>query len=164
MKHESPLAARVAAYNKVNAEANRMYPILRAFFEQFVGKKIAISGGMIKQIRDTLPKVGEGFTMHRASDCYSLRYTIYRDEYFEKSGGYGSSYRAEASLYIGEYNRVSGSFHAGCDLEKLLDCFEPLRTDYTVEEILQARQNFKIASDAKSAAERALYPFGEYER
>jgi hypothetical protein len=171
--HNSALEAKVAAVNAVNAESNRMLPILISFFAPFVGKKIAISGGMIKKIRDNLPKVGEGFRMYCDSNYGStLRYVISRDETYKYPSynphfpeDHHSSQRAENTLYIGEYNRA-GIGQYGCDLEKVTDYneFKPWRTDYTVVGVIAARKALETAENAVSSANRNLHPFEKYDR
>lgn len=151
----SPLEAKVSAVNKSRALGNKLFPILSAMFSPFVGQKVfKADGTLLKKHQDAveslnLPYDSEINVYRHASD-YNLAWTIQARVQDDK----GSSRYDSITVYIGG---ISNGV-----LKEM--CTEPnYKTNYTAEEVLEARENLKKAKAAVSQAEGKLYPFGEYD-
>lgn len=162
-KHSNALAAKVAAVNLANAEANRLSPILTEFFRPYLGAKILKTDNtLLESIKKNLPEFPTWQKTERelesyltAGAGYSLRlniratqaYTNYRGDYAEQS--------AEASVYICEIqNQIMG---------KLYPAHER-RDNYSAEEIAELREQLEKAERVVSSLKSKLVEFGSYEQ
>ncbi len=152
MNHTSRLAAKVEAKNKVNARALAITGAYLAAIAPFVGQQIyKADGDFLKKFKAALPEGVPG------DYFFPSRYNLVRvvRDHAEVNGSYSET--QEASVYLGK-----------CDGPILTELYQPMpenfRTDYTVEEIVQARKALTEAKRAVSAAESALCGFGEYDR
>jgi hypothetical protein len=60
MIHPTRLQARVAAQNRANAEANRLYKLLVEIFRPYVGKKILTQSGVIAKLKPLVSDLSTG--------------------------------------------------------------------------------------------------------
>ena len=158
-QYNTHLEAKVAARNQVNRDALSFYPAAIKALRPFAGQKI-LNQGNVKSANlvAALPKFsntpdlsvyfesnGWGISMN-VKVCVSFPNA--RDEYC-------SACYAEQSVYLGDVEKFV--------LTKLLPPPTGLRTDYTVEEIIQARKELTAAQDASRHAEYKLCYFGEHD-
>jgi hypothetical protein len=162
--HPTTLAAKVAAVNRANAEANRLQPLFVEAFRPFLGSKVLKIDGLVKKAEPILerlaPFVPDGYatpSVHRNRSLYSLSFDV---KVCESSPGRSADYQIannhETSFTVGELN--------GCDLLKLSTDYVPQRTDYTVAEIIAKRERVAELEGQFNAAKSALYPFERYDR
>jgi hypothetical protein len=153
------LDLKVKAVNAASTEANRLMPILLEMFKPFIGQKVELaSGGLIKKIKDKLPEMAHSNTLRALVRCdtYSITLSIYASSWAKdpeadpRRGDDGQSF--EDSCYIAKTNDGI--------LNELYD-WKPLRTNYTVDEIVKKREAVDAAKRALDTARSALYPFGE---
>jgi len=148
--HPSLLAARVAAMNAAHAEVNRLAPIYRAIFAEYIGQKVTkADGSLLAKIKARLPESSlQVYSPHVG--CFVVK----------TSASYGDHFctYAEPYFYAFTENR-----HAGHICEKLGHEFEPFRADYTAEEVCQLRKTAEEAREAARNAESACSPFGLYD-
>jgi hypothetical protein len=151
---QTVLETRVKGVNKANAFANELWPRLVAVFAPFVGQKIEkVDGPLLAKIQklvDALNLPNGDIHVYRHVSNYSLAYTVKTCECTN-----GIAHYFEQTLYIGKMNN-------GVLVE--LKELEPFKTDYTAENVLKAREAYKVAKEAADKAQSALYPFGEYDR
>jgi len=153
------LEARVRAINKAHAIANELHPILTAVFSQHLGCKILkVDGSLLaaiqKQVESVLAPYEKRARIHRGRSNYTLNYTVNTCE--SDSQGHAKYY--DIGVYIGEFE------NAGAVLTKLMPHDKPLKTDYTVEDVLEARRQYKEAKELADHLQSALWPFGENDR
>lgn len=155
MKTKTILESRIAARNLANAEANRLAPIFRANFAPLVGQKIMKVGGLMAKYEKLVPEITKHpnlLHMYRYPGMgYTLNYVVKACVEHEPCG---CSYE-EVSIYVGELRDGV--------LTKLMD-WEDRPTDFTVEQITQARKACDEARKALHKAESGLFGFGEYDR
>jgi hypothetical protein len=155
------LSLKVKAVNTANTYAKYVYPLLHDYFKQYVGQKIdKADGSLLKKIADNLPnlkiedRTEDGchvsFMTYRNSSNYTLSYTAK----VCVSNGDGCAYQ-EVTVYIGDYKH--------CLLENVRYEEPNRRTDYTAEEIVEARKKIEDAKKVVSELERAVYEFGMYD-
>lgn len=159
MVYPTALDAKVAAVNLANKTANETYPILRDIFEPLVGTTINKKDGtLLAKIAKLLPEFPCTPRLHiyKYSSDYSLVWVA--KTCCTAPGMHADCQHAhyhEANIYVGHVrNGILESLHDAPNL----------RTDYAVDEILAARERYKIAEQAASEAKSALFPFGEYDR
>ncbi len=164
--YPSALAAKCAAHNRANAEANRLAPLYLAALAPFVGLPVLKADGTWRQkVRDVFPaplqpaditpsrqfsvwtETGHGYsvTVHvktwdasasRTPDCQIAQY-------------------AEAHVYVGELQNGV--------LAKLGNPNPALPTDYSPELIAAARKLAESTRQAAREAESACQPFGLFD-
>lgn len=149
--HASALAAKVAAFNRAHTEVNRLAPLYRAAVAPFFGKKVTTAqGDYTAAIRKVFPVVGEGVQVHSPhKGCFVVKTC-------EHYGDHACVY-AEPYFYAFTLDREGNA-------QPLAHEWEPLRTDYTEEKVIELRKVAETAREAARAAESALAPFGEYDR
>jgi hypothetical protein len=154
------LEARVDARNRVNAEANRLGPLLVAAFTPLVGQKIMKADGIMEKFKHIIPVPLQGFDLFRPSSKYTLQFTVRTTGWYKHpTPGYGNSVvYEEESIYIGEWQN-----NGGLVLEKVYS-FDPRRTDWTPEIVRNLRRARLEAESAMRHAESHLGPFGNYDR
>lgn len=157
MKHATALAAQVAAWNRVNAEANRLAVELARIFAPFVGKKVTCNGGSLTQrVKAALPEfscVPELHIWHPCSE-YHIDYAVKVSE-LEDKGDYCGSHYAETYVQVGKLKD-----HV---LESLNEPYTDRRTDYTEAEIIAKRQALEKAEKAFHDAQSDLSPFKRFD-
>lgn len=161
MNYKNNLEARVAAFNKVNEEANRLHPLLLDFFLQYVGKKVLIKNGesLAGKVKEKFNQIIilPGFSMYRQSGANWLCYILRRVE--QTGGQYSNSMIAEASMSIGN---VADD---GVMTDVVALPTAPLRrTNYSVSQIEDLRKIASAKREEARQAESALHPFGDYDR
>lgn len=157
--HATQLEAKVAARNKVNGIALRMFPAMIEALRPFIGKKITIAGNQLSmKLRSALPKspASPSESWYYSASSYALWVQFKTCEVFPSRWPDTTiaSY-AEHAICIADLNIGT--------LDKLPANPPQLRTDYTTGEVESARANLKAAKDALHAAEFALAGFGEYD-
>ena len=147
--HSSALAAKVAAVNAANAEVNRLAPLYRALFAEYIGQKVTkADGSLLAKIQARLPASSlQVFSPHVG--CFVVKT-------YEQSNGI--AYYAEPYFYAFTVNRQTGF------AEALQWDFEPYRADYTPEAIQALRQKTAAAEKAFDDAKSELGTFGMYDR
>jgi hypothetical protein len=158
--HKTQLEAKVSARNTVNRLALEKLPAMIEALKPFVGKKIMNQGAVISaKLKSALPATDNtpGFQSWYEATSYSLRLNCKVGEL--SPGRFGDNMvatYAEQSFTIGEIE------DDGCTLKSVVNG-QVARADYTVEEVLTARAEFKAAEAAKAAAEAKLYGFGKHD-
>lgn len=148
------LEVRVEGVNLANAEANRLRPLLVEAMRPFVGQKVIRQAG---GLMDKVSKIVE--PLLKTDD---RRLHIYRSSsslmWYVKTcvNINGIAYYHESPVYVGDLR--------GGILEKVIDDYEPMRTDFSAAEITEAREAYKLAKEAADKAQSKLFPFGEYDR
>lgn len=152
MNHDIPkLTAQVNAENKVNTLVNRVAPTLLARFQPLVGLQLyKVDGSPMKKYADILNNIEGAWRDGRST--YSLCYEFKADVQDHR----GHSVYAKHMLYV-------GSLQNGilADIDNLTK-FTPLRTNYTVDEVIAHREEYARLKRLADNAHSALYPFGEY--
>lgn len=159
MVHANYLAAKVAVVNNANKYALELYPSLRAIFEPFLGQKIEKADGtLLKKIAELIPDhiCNTSIHVYRHTSDYSLAWVVKTNEsYPNNRGDCHLAVYHETVVYVGH---MRSGF-----LEKFYDA-PGFRHDYTVEEIIAKREEYKIAKGIADKCLSALFPFGEYDR
>ena len=129
-------------------------PQVLAALQPLVGQKIInVGGALSERAKSKLPTFDNGNypQVFVRGSMYSLRLEI------KSCVGYGefSCTYQEASAHLGTID--------GLKLADLTSGHE-FRTNYTVQEVLEARERLKKADAAKRQAESDLMFFGEYDR
>jgi len=147
--HPSALAAKVAATNAANAEVNRLAPLYRAIFAEYIGQKVTkADGSLLAKIQARLPS--------SPLQVYSPHVGCFVVKTHEQSNGI--AYYVEPYFYAFTVNRQTGL------CEALQWAFEPYRADYTPEAIQALRQKTAAAEKAFDDAKSELGTFGMYDR
>jgi hypothetical protein len=145
------LAAKVTAINTANTYANQLYKPLANIFTLFIGDNILKADNtLLKKIETLLPEFPNTPRLHvyKHSSIYSLVWTVTSScNYSDCSCVYH-----EADVYIGHLKKGI--------LISLYD-EDPVRADYTVEEVLAKREIAKKAREAYNKAKSDLGPFSE---
>lgn len=155
MNRLEKLTGRVAAINLAHSECNRLYPLLREFFLPYVGQKILKADGkLFSKIADNLEGIvlfdySKHTSIYRLTSNYSLAWTVKTDAFVPPQ----SCVYHEQTIYVGSLD--------GSVLTTLTEFQEEFRTDYTVEEILNKREEYQIAKCALDKLGTDLWPFGE---
>lgn len=166
MNHANALAAKVAAVNRANAEARRLYPLLVAAFAPYYGQKvIKVNGDVLASVEKTLPPLpGWGDTANRLCvyrnrvSSYALSYVVKVSENYAGPHGDQCVYH-EVTIYPCDLDGPNAKAPSGGG-EWVLTA----RTDWTAEEVSALRVTAAKAREAARNAESALQPFGEYDR
>lgn len=152
----SELKAKIAAVNKANKLANKMYPILAKVFEPLVGQKVLKSDGrtLLSKVEKLLPELPDASNLHvyMHTSAYHLAWIVKGSEQIE--GKYGCVYH-EVVVYIG---LLQGSTAV---LQEMCKPMSLLRTDYALEEVEANRLLARQAKEAYEQARNACFPFGE---
>ncbi len=153
---KTALQAKVEARNLLNAEYNRLLPILQSRFATLVGQKILrVNGSLMGKFSGLRPEVASPFQIWRNSSKYSLSFGLRICMMYGESKTEGCHYD-EVTLYVGD---LFGQF-----LKGLLKTTQTLRTDFSETEILAARRDLEEANKAARLANSKLAGFGEYDR
>lgn len=147
------LAARIRARNRCATQANRLAPILLDTFRPLVGKKILKKdGSFLAKYENLLPEFPNNVALNviRYWSDYNLAWEVKACESFED---YGCCYESTV-VYIG--NLEKGELKSLCE-------FTPLRIDWTEEEIIRLREEYRLAELAMREARSRLSWFGEYD-
>jgi len=161
--HSNALAAKVAAVNSANAEAQRLFPILSAIFAPLVGCKVEkVDGSLLASVAKLLPDPLSTFHVYRQSSRYSMAWIVKGSENYQTGHDIGTQYGTaayhEAVIYIGDLDgQTLKSLYGPENITKL-------RTDYTAEQVAELRKVCSAAKQAARDAESALSHFGEYDR
>ena len=146
------LKARVAAVNRGNDYANKLYRELTNIFRPLVGQKILKADGtLLAKYQPLLPHFPSTPQLHvyRHTSEYSLAWSV---KTCESLPPHSCMYHT-ATVYIGDLS--------GDKLEKLsVNPFEG-RTDFTAAEIESKRADYEAAKRIADNARNALWPFGE---
>lgn len=157
---DTPLEAKVSAVNLCHAYANELRPILVEACRPFVGQKVIkvddTFTAAFKKVIDALDLPNKTVHVHRSSSRYNLVWVVNVSQGARTSGDHNISHRHEIALYIGTME--------GQTLKSVEELAPLQKTDFTVERIKELRAIHKRAKEAASAAESALWPFGEYDR
>ena len=150
MINKTKLQAQIEARNAVNAECNRLKPILASSFAPLVGQKVLkADGSLLEKFANLEPQRNAGFIVYRLSSKYSLAFMVRVCVGCEKHG----CVYDERAVYVGELD--------GQNLRCLINT-QLARTDFSEREISDARASVQKAKDALSTAQNALCQFGEY--
>ena len=158
-QYKTHLEAKVGARNQVNRDALSFYPAAIETLRPFIGQKV-LNQGHVKSMKlvAALPKFSNtpNLSVYYSANAYSITLEMkvcvsYENRYGEQ----GFACYAEQSIFLGEIDH-----HI---LTKLSPPPTGLRTDYTVEEIIQARKELTAARDASRHAEYKLCYFGEHD-
>ena len=146
------LTARVVARNEVNFWAMNVQQNLLEFLAPFVGQKILkADGSLLSKIKKDFPNLGETEGLRICQDVTSPFSLVWKvDVHKSIVSAYACTYE-ECRVYIGKLNDNV--------LESLCE-FDQRRVDYTVEEILDLREEHDTAQKAVDKARSALSPFG----
>lgn len=149
------LEARVLAVNNANREAVRLYPILRAIFEPLVGQTLLkADGSFLAKIAKQLPIFSKtpklSVYWHRESLAWGVKtcQTFMAPSWDEVT--MTAYYEAQVNV---------GRLRQGI-LESISEPVE-LRTDYAVDNVMQARDRYKLVKALADQAYAELAPFGE---
>jgi hypothetical protein len=146
------LTAKVAAVNRANEYATRLYTALAEKFAPLVGQKILKADGTLLAkyagLVPTLP-CSPDLHVYRHSSNYSLAWTVKTCEFMPPNG---CMYH-EVTIYIG--------YLQGATLEKMISTPFTGRTDFSVEEIIGKRAAYESAKRVADELRNDLYPFGE---
>lgn len=146
------LTAKVAAVNRANEYATRLYAALVEQFAPLVGQKILKADGtLLAKYAGLVPNLPCTPDLHvyRHSSDYSLAWTVKTCEFMPPNG---CMYH-EVTVYVGDLR--------GQTLEKM--AIHPFagRTDFSVEEITGKRAAYESAKRVADELRNDLYPFGE---
>lgn len=156
------LSAKVQAKNLVNELAAKLAPAAAAMFAQFYGKQIqlASSTGFIKkfskavealQLPNTRGTISE--TAWVTSSLYTVMLHVQVEVCVPDGHGHRCSFQGETTVYLGDLKNGIVS--------RLYTAHEAGRTDFTVDEVLKAREELNAARAAVRDAESKLCGFGE---
>lgn len=157
------LARKVAAKNKLNTAVNELMQVASDYFKPYVGKKIVTTtGDFIKKISDSIPNKNhsgganyEEPHFYITASRYSLILKVSMSYYRNDDKNLVDSMNDE--VYIGEMD--SGKLLMMNDLTS-----RQRKVDYSVDEIIEARNQLQVANLVKQTLECKLNGFGEYER
>ena len=158
-QYKTSLEAKVGARNQVNRAAQSFYPAAIEALRPFIGQKV-LNQGHVKSAKlvAALPKFSDtpAISVYFKTGAYGISMEVkVCVSYENRSGEQGSACYAEQSIFLGEiYNHT---------LTKLSPAPTGLRTDYTVEEIVQARKELTAARNAMHHAEHKVCHFGEHD-
>ena len=152
---ESRTTAKVAAVNRAHRVAMDVWQTMHDIFAPLVGEKIdKADGTFLAKIAKLLPKLphDHSITIIRDSSEYSLAWSITCNEPI--CGDCGHLYYG-ITTYIGG---MSGGRLTNFDHHEDKPKY---RTDYTVKELLELRDDCKKKKNAYEAARSACWPFDE---
>jgi hypothetical protein len=149
------LTAKVAAVNRANEYAARLYAALVEKFAPLVGQKILkVDGTLLAKYEGLVPVLPCSPDLHvyRHSSDYSLAWTVKTCEFMPPH----SCMYHEVTVYVGDLR--------GATLEKMTVHPFTGRTDFSVEEITGKRLAYESAKKVADELRNDLYPFGEEDR
>jgi hypothetical protein len=154
------IEARVCAVNAAGMLANEWHPKLVEVMRQFVGKKVVTQQNeLTAQVKKAIaPVLGDGRGIHLSSyKDYSLTWIV---KTCVSSDGNTDDYQ------IANYHEISMCVGRISDhvLTEVCEMKGQHKTDYTVEEIVNAREAYRQAKEVADELYGKLYPFGEYDR
>ena len=158
MHHDNAvIKARCEAVNRANAYAAEIWPKLEAIFKPYVGQKVCkVDGSLLAKIKKEVDALElskpKDINVYRYPSGYSINYVVTADTYHNNR-----SYRHEHTIYVA--NIRDGILESIYEKDPQAD-----PTVFTVDHVIRVREAFKVARDAFSEAQSALYPFGEYDR
>lgn len=147
------LAAKVAATNAANAEVNRLAPLYRALFAQYIGAKVVkADNSLLAAIKAKLPEAAPGFQVYSPHvGCFVIKTSRQTVD--------GIAHYAEPYFYA-----FTLDTHAGNVCQALAHEWEPLKTGYTVEGIQDLRAKVEAAEEVARNLASELGNFGKYDR
>jgi hypothetical protein len=136
-----------------------MWPLMLDALRPFVGKKIVLASGVLSdRVRNALPELPMGGELNGGyyeAGPYSVRAVV----------RVCMLYQHRFAGQIAEYAEVMLPLGAAEDgVLTYIQPSYPLRADYTVEEVLAAREELKTAKTAVNTAQTKLAHFGEYDQ
>ena len=150
------LAARVAARNAAHQMVNELRPKLRAALRPFIGRQVIKADGDLMKVvfaavDPILPerKASEYAWFDKSS--YILRWAVQACRTVNGETAY-----ADATVYVGRLDEQTG--------QTLIEIHEDdgdLRADYTADEVLRLRDDWKKKQAIADNAFSALWPFGD---
>jgi hypothetical protein len=148
------LTAKVAAVNRANEYATRLYAALVEQFTPLVGQKILKADGtLLAKYAGLVPNLPCTPDLHvyRQTNDYSLAWTVKTCESTDHSCMYH-----EVTIYVG--------YLKGATLENMIPTPFTGRTDFSAEEIIGKRAAYESAKRVADELRNDLYPFGEHDR
>ncbi len=141
------LEAKVKAVNEANRVAQEIYAILKPVVAKFVGCKIlTASGEFTKEFAKALPNLDFPDIQIYSQRKYNLSWSIKTCVSYS-----GTCVYHEVGAYFGSINN---------QILMDVDCVPPDgRTNWTVEEIRQKREELKIAEEILDKIKSGLRPF-----
>ena len=144
------LIAKIAAYNKLHREFNRLYPLFQEALKPFVRRKvILVHREITSQVKAILPEVTAGFSIYQNLSDYTLYFTLQCAEDVQCGG----CVYAEATMSLGTL--TDGILLNLCEIKQR-------RSDYHAEEIFNKRIELEKASERVREIESELSPFGTH--
>jgi hypothetical protein len=164
--HPDALTAKVAARNKVNAEAIRLSHAARAAFEPLLGQKVAsVHGGLVKKYEHLKPAGnvpdGDGwpsgtFSIYQSNGYKSVGFGVRVHEVTQgRDASHQHAHYAEAHFTVGEIDERGF----------LMRLYQPFsaRTDYTAEEVKEARRQISELDEQLRKLKGEICEFGQYD-
>ena len=148
------LAAKVKAINKAHKYANELWPTLAEMFRPLVGERITkVDGTLFAKIVKDFPKFTNthDLQVYRHGSNYSLAWTVKTSE----MDSLNTCCYYETTLYVGDIDNGV--------LTKMSEPYTA-RTDWTSEEVVALRLDYKEKKKLADNALSALCNFGEYDR
>lgn len=164
MTHKTQLAAKIAAVNRMHRLIKDFTPGLQDALRPYIGKKVLNQSGVLSE---KMKKVLDPLLAPYSQETRMLVSTRYQNMRLEiqVSENYPGRHPGD---FFAVY--TSTSSHLGDTEGNILTAVgtftpseEGYRTDYTEEEVLQARKDLETAKQLKSEAESRLIHFGEYD-
>ena len=159
---KTPTEAKVAGRNLVNALANQLSPAIFEALKPYVGVKCFNQGQVIserlRKVLPTLPNTVEASASYSTGHGYSLTVTfrvttMHPDRL---TGEHCNAIYSEEPVYLADIDRQ------GLTIEKLYEQ-HVRRTDFTVDEVKQARADLRAAQSLVSQAQSRLVNLGEHD-
>ena len=152
------LEAKVGERNACHAKLIAVIPVILAAIRPFVGQKI-LNQGYVKsaKFQAAIPDLSDADDqVWVTADQYGVKIHIKSTGlYKDRRGNHHSAQYEETCWHIGETD--------GYNLKSLNERPPGIRIDYSVREILLAREDVIEAKKALSAAQSRLGGFGEYD-
>lgn len=158
MIYASELEAKVALVNSVNAEIMRVCAMTRRLFTPLIGQKIEkVDGQLFSKFAHLSPdniyeNSKNGFSIYRSHSDYSLRWIIKASASYKgrRAGDQYTTY-FEDGFYVGA---LQNGVLTSIEQVPLI-----LKTNYTVENILEQRKVIEELENRLSDAKRSIGPF-----
>lgn len=152
------LQNQIDAKNKINSIANSFQNFALDIAKPFIGKKIILANGdLSKEFRDAVTarlthefsreKI-PGLSFYKQSSNYTLSFEL---SISYPTGEFSCNY-AKASVYVGNY-----------DVAILKELFphKEFRTNYKLEEIIEARNKIEKLNKKIDKLKEKIFPFGD---
>lgn len=157
-QYETHLQAKVETRNRVNRITLSLIPSCLEALRPFVGQKV-LNQGYVKSAKlvAALP-FSSTLALHYyiSANQYGITLNVKAcSVYKNRHGEYGSGCYAEQSVHLADVD--------GYVLKELNEVTPTFRTDYTVEEVIQARKELREAEAALSHAQSKLFYFGNHD-